>query len=116
MVARKRPARTIRTMHAGRQPDDQQRRQCIAERWHRPAVVIRVIFTDRIEKRSQPRTRPAVPVEYRVPIFRDSGDLHGFLWIGGISQAISPTLAVVKIDHVLVEKLCRIQATKPGFW
>jgi len=66
MISGKRPTRTIRTMHTGREPDDEEACLAVAEWRNRFAVVIRVTTSDVIEERRQPRARTAVPVENRV--------------------------------------------------
>ena len=57
---------TIRAVHARRKPDDQESRRIIAERRHRPAIIIRVFVFDVIKKPGKPGTRAAVPIEDRV--------------------------------------------------
>ena len=76
MISRKRPARAIGTVHAGRESHDQQPRRRITERRNRPAVIIRVARIHLIEETGQPRAGPAIPVEDRWAIVLYIKALH----------------------------------------
>jgi hypothetical protein len=63
MVPGKRPAGSIRTVHAWRQANDQQACQRIAKRWYGPAEIARIVFCDVVKKPGEPWTQPAIAVE-----------------------------------------------------
>ena len=66
MITRERAPRCIGAVHAGGQADDQQGRIRIAERRHRPAIIIGKTILDLIKESREPRTRAARLVKYAI--------------------------------------------------
>ena len=62
-VAGERPAGAVGAVHAGRQSDRQQARVLIAERGHRPRVIVRMRVSNAREMTRQPRAQTAVGIE-----------------------------------------------------
>src|SRR5579859_410146 len=65
MIAGEGSPRAVGTVHAGRQADQNNTRRRIAERRHRPAVVLGLPDVHGIQKSRQTRTAPAIGVKNR---------------------------------------------------
>src|SRR5579859_4123353 len=65
MIAGEGSPRAVGTVHAGRQADQNNTRRRIAERRHRPAVVLGLPDVHGIQKSRQTRTAPAIGVQNR---------------------------------------------------
>ncbi len=107
VIARERPARPVRTVHAGRQPDDQETRLRIAKRRHRPTVIVRVALLHVIKEPGKPRAGPALGIEDQVAQFSAIRVVH----MANDRVAKAARAHEVRARHEVVEFLLHILFT-----